>query len=79
MILERRRLRLTAKMFGRKPVRFSPASIFERVLPRTDSGLAKYFDTVGLERPTAAANSSMVAIFFGGTRISPIVISRPYV
>src|SRR5581483_851302 len=69
MILERRRLRLTAKMLGRKPVRFRPASILSRVLPRTESGSAKYFDTVGRERPTVAAKSSMVAIFFGATAI----------
>src|SRR5882724_10253289 len=69
MIFDRRRFRFTAKMLGRKPVRFRPASIFARVLPRTDSGSAKYFETVGRDRPTVAANSSMVAIFFGGTDI----------
>src|SRR5690242_5610028 len=71
MILARRRFRLTAKILGRKPVRFKPASILARVLPRTDSGSAKYLETVGRERPIVAANSSMVAIFFGGTGAVP--------
>src|SRR5688572_2180756 len=62
MMLLRRRLRLTAKMLGRKPDVFSAASIASRVFLRTEEGSLKYFDTVGRERPTKAEKSSMVLI-----------------
>src|SRR4051812_32721908 len=71
MILLRRRVRLTAKMLGGKPDCLRAASILARVLARTDAGSWKNFDTVGRDRPTARANSSIVPIFFDRTRAVP--------
>src|SRR5689334_22547393 len=61
-IFVRLRLRLTANMFGRKPDCLMAPSIRSRVLPRTDFGSLKYLETVGRERPTNSAKSSIVLI-----------------
>ena len=58
-------------MFGRKPDCLRTASILARVLARTDAGSWKNFDTVGRDRPTARANSSMVPIFFARIEAVP--------
>src|SRR4051812_43783986 len=76
MIFERRRLRLTAKILGRKPDCFSAASMRARVLGRTEAGSWKNFDTVGRDRPTTCANSSIVPIFFDRTRSVPVTLGR---
>ncbi|MNY01383.1 hypothetical protein D3C86_1339110 [compost metagenome] len=62
MILERRRLRFTAKILGLKPDFFSASSMASRVFLRTEAGSLKYFETVGRERPTNSENSSIVLI-----------------
>jgi hypothetical protein len=75
MIFERRRLRLTAKMLGRKPDCFNAASMRERVFGRTEAGSWKNFETVGRDRPTTRANSSIVPIFFDRTRSVPVTFA----